>query len=128
LSKEKLQQPFKAGRSATQGGPLSAKLFNIVVKTVVREWMRLMRKTIGNVEGNLVECIKGIFAEFYVDDGYMASCNAEFLQEALDILVETFKHVGLATNTKKIQTMICTPGRIWVQLPTDSYKMCTFPG
>jgi hypothetical protein len=32
-------QPFKAGRGVTQCGPLSAKLFNIVVDAVVREWM-----------------------------------------------------------------------------------------
>jgi hypothetical protein len=30
--------PFKAGRGVTQGGPLSAKLFNILVDAVVREW------------------------------------------------------------------------------------------
>ncbi len=49
----------------------------------------------------------------------------EFLQEALNILVKTFKHIGLATNTKKTQAMVCTPGKIRVQLPTDSYKrMC----
>jgi hypothetical protein len=29
---------FKAGRGVTQGGPLSAKLFNIMVDTIVREW------------------------------------------------------------------------------------------
>jgi hypothetical protein len=59
---------------------------------------------------------------FYVDDGYITSRDAEFLQEALDILVKTFKQVGLATNTKKTQAMICTPGKIQVQLPTDFYK------
>jgi hypothetical protein len=30
--------PFKAGRGVTQGRPLSAKLFNILVDAVVREW------------------------------------------------------------------------------------------
>ena len=34
--------PFKAGRGVTQGGPLSAKLFNVVVDVVVREWLRLL--------------------------------------------------------------------------------------
>jgi hypothetical protein len=36
--------PFKAGRGVTQGGPLSAKLFNIMVNVVVREWLRLLRE------------------------------------------------------------------------------------
>jgi hypothetical protein len=109
----------------TQGGRLSAKLFSIVVVTVIHEWMRLMYKTIDDAEGHLAKLIQGLFAVFYVDDSYIASCNAEFLQEALDILVEMFKHVGFATNTKKTQVMVCMPGRIRVQLPTDSYKhMC----
>ena len=66
--------------------------------------------------------MKELFAIFYVDDGYIASRDAEFLQEALNILVVTFKCTGLATNTKKMQTMVCMPGKIRVQLPTDSYK------
>jgi hypothetical protein len=113
---------FKASRGVTQGGPLSAKLFNILVNAVVWEWMWLMRSTINDADGNLTECIKGLYVVFYVDDGYIASRNAEFLQEALHIFVETFNHVGLATNTKKTQAMVCTPGRIRVQLPADSYK------
>ncbi len=36
--------------------------------------------------------------------------------------VETFKCVGLTTNTKKMQTLVCTLGKIRLQLPTDSYK------
>jgi hypothetical protein len=114
-------RPFKAGRSVTQGGPLSAKLFNIVVNAVVWEWMQLMHATIDDADGNLAKCITGLFAVFYINDGYIASRKAEFLQEALDILVKTFKQVGLATNMKKTQAMICTPGKIRVQLPMDSY-------
>jgi hypothetical protein len=30
--------PFKAGQGVTQGGPLSAKLFNIPVDVIAREW------------------------------------------------------------------------------------------
>ena len=45
-------RPFKAGRGVTQGGPLSAKLFNILVDAVVREWLRLVRETL---EGETVD-------------------------------------------------------------------------
>ena len=38
-------QAFQTGRGVTQGGPLSARLFNIIVDAVVREWMRLIRET-----------------------------------------------------------------------------------
>jgi hypothetical protein len=36
--------PFKAGHGVTQGGPLSAKLFNILVDAVAREWLRELRE------------------------------------------------------------------------------------
>ncbi len=35
---------FKAGRGVTQGGPLSAKLFNILVDTVVQEWIQQLQE------------------------------------------------------------------------------------
>jgi hypothetical protein len=47
------ERPFKAGHGVSQGGPLSAKLFNIVVDAVVRERMRLMRKMLDDMESNL---------------------------------------------------------------------------
>ncbi len=107
----------------TQGGPLSAKLFNNVVNAVVHEWMRLMHEMINEAEGDLVGRIQGLFMAFCIDNGYIASRDAEFLQAALNILIKTFKRVGLATNTKKIQArMICMPGRIRLQHPPDSYK------
>jgi hypothetical protein len=98
----------------TQGGGLSAKLFNIVVDAVVREWLRIMRELLDYLDRKLVAQIKELFAIFYVDNGYIASRDAEFLQEALNILVKTFKRVGLATNTKKTQAMVCMPGEIRV--------------
>ncbi len=48
----------------TQGGPLLAKLFNIVVNVVVREWMWLMPVMIDDAESNLAKCIVGLFAVF----------------------------------------------------------------
>ena len=35
-------KPFRAGRGVTQGGPLSPKLFNILVDAIVREWLTLL--------------------------------------------------------------------------------------
>ncbi len=61
------------------------------------------------------------FAIFYVDDVYLASRNPDFLQKALDIIVDLFARIGLKTNVQKTQMMICTPGRIRIQLPEDSY-------
>ena len=81
-----------------------------------------MRETLDDSGGYLSNQIKALFVIFYVDDGYIASRDAEFLQEALDVLVETFKRVDLATTTKKTQAMVCMPGKIRVHLPMDLYK------
>ena len=66
-------QPFKAGRGVTQGGPLSARLFNILVDAVVREWFRQLKTQVDYEDAELDELIATIFAIFYVDDVYLAS-------------------------------------------------------
>ena len=115
-------QAFKAGRGVTQGGPLSAKLFNIVVDAVIWEWMRQLQQE-GDYDGEQVaEFIATFFAIFYADDTYLASRDAGFLQHALTLLVNLFEQVGLQTNTAKTQTMICTPGQFRTQLPSESYR------
>jgi hypothetical protein len=104
--------PFKAGRGVTQGRPLSAKLFNILVDAVAWEWfVRLQQE--GSADhhsvGYLTELMRSFFAIFYVDNAYFA------------IVVELFERVGLETNRLKTQAMVCTPGRIRTQMPTASY-------
>jgi hypothetical protein len=113
---------FKAGRGVTQGGPLSAKLFNILVDAVVREWIRQLRQGGEYKEEELSELMATFFAIFYVNDAYLASWDTGFLQHALNILVDLFKRVGLQMNTSKTQSMICTLRQIWTQLPTESYR------
>jgi hypothetical protein len=114
-------RPFHAGQGMTQGGPLSPKLFNILIDAVVREWLRQLR------DGGIVDpeeldlLMAAFFAIFYVDDAYLAARDPDFLQVALNSLVSLFERVGLGTNVKKTQTMICTPGQITTQLSTDSY-------
>jgi hypothetical protein len=98
--------PFYAGRGVTQGGLLSAKLFGILVDAVVREWLRqLCDGGIVNPE-ELDLLMVSFFAIFYVDDAYLAPRDLGFLQVSLNSLVSLFKHVGLETNIKKMQTMI----------------------
>ncbi len=115
--------PFKAGRGVTQGGLLSAKLFNVIVDAVVREWRRLLREEMapGLEEKELDKMMETLFAIFYVDDAYIALRDPIFLQRAIDGLVSAFEHVGLETNTKKTQAMTCTPGTIHLLPPTESY-------
>jgi hypothetical protein len=113
---------FKAGRGVTQSGLLSAKLFNILVDAVVREWVRQLEEDGDYEDGKLVVLTATFFAIFYIDNAYLASWDAGFLQSALTLVVNLFQQVGLQTNTSKTQTMICTPGWIRTQLPTKSYR------
>ena len=101
---------FRAGRGMTQGSPLSAKPFNILVDAVVWEWIRQLRADGDHKEEKLAELMATFFAIFYVDNAYLASRDAGFLQHALTLLVNLFERIGLQTNTLKMQTMICTPG------------------
>jgi hypothetical protein len=112
---------FKAGRGVTQGGPLLAKLFNIMVDAVVQEWFHQLRLGREYDKTEFAEYITTLFAIFYVDDPYLASWDPELLQFPLTHLICLFERISLQTNTTKIQTMICTPGKIRMQLPTESY-------
>ena len=67
--------------------------------------------------------LRELFAIFYVDDSYIASRDPNLLQQALDMLVEIFCLMGLETNTTKTQAMVCTPGRIHIQLSQESYQL-----
>jgi len=44
-----------------------------------------MRETLNDLGGYLTDQIEALFAIIYVDDGYIASRDAEFLQEASDV-------------------------------------------
>ncbi len=114
--------PFKMGRGVTQGGPLSAKLLNIMVDAVVREWYRILREE-SDLEGEELDKMMDIlFAIFNVDNAYLAARDPNLLQQAIDGLVGTFERIGLKTSTLKTKAMICTPGRIRLQLLANSYQ------
>jgi hypothetical protein len=110
------------GCGVTQGSPLSAKLFNVIVDAVVREWFQVLREE-SELEGEeLDEMMDALFAIFYIDYVYIAARDPVIIQREIDGLVSTFEHVGLKTNITKRKAMICTPGKIRLQLPADSYQ------
>ncbi len=113
---------FKAGHGVTQGDPPSTKLFNILVDTIIGEWIQQLWEGGDHKEEELVEFMVTFFAIFYIDDAYLASRDAGFLQHVLTLLVHLFERVGFQTNMSKMQTMICTPGRIRTQLSPESYR------
>ncbi len=72
--------PFKSGRGVTQGGPLLAKLFNIIVNAVVWDWHRIVRANMDIADkGELDNMMAALFAIFYVDDAYVAARDPVFL-------------------------------------------------
>ena len=56
--------------------------------------------------------LKELFVIFHKDDGYITSHDPDFLQPALNILLEIFRLTNLETNKKKTHAMVCTPGKI----------------
>jgi hypothetical protein len=114
--------PFKTGCGVTQGSPLSAKLFNVMVDALVREWLKILKDESGLEGEELDKMMDDLSAIFYVDYAYIAARDPVFLQRVIDGLVSFFECVGLKTNISKTKAMICTPGKIWLQLPADSYR------
>ena len=114
--------PFGATRGVTQGDIVSPVIFNIVADAVIRYWL-------ASVTEVPVESIDGVgfnvtarAALFYADDGYLASPDKKWLQDAVEVLVELFSRVGLRTNTEKTKAMICLPGAIRTYYSEAAYK------
>ncbi len=104
------------------------KLFNILVNTVVQEWLRhVARKDVSwrGITEDAMEQDRYILclflALFYADDAFLACRNHRMLQKALGALVWLFEKVGLMMNTKKTQLIICIPGKIRTRLSARLY-------
>ncbi len=63
--------PFKMGCGVTQGSPLSAKLFNVMVDAAVREWLQILRDKSGLEGEELDKMMDALFAIFYIDNAYI---------------------------------------------------------
>jgi hypothetical protein len=70
----------------TQGGPLSASLFNIVVDCLAQEWLIRLRETIELEEDKVERLMVSFLAIFYVDNAYLASRDPNLLQKAMNII------------------------------------------
>ena len=114
-------KPFRAHRGVTQGGPLSPRIFNVMVDAVVREWLRKMLGPEAANSGYGME-LRRLMAIFYADDALIASRDPELLQVAVDEMVGLFERVGLRTNTSKTKVMTCVPGKIRTRHSGDAYN------
>ena len=80
---------FKGERGVTQGDPLSPTIFNVVVDTVVRQWLLLATQE-AERRGERGRERRHQAALFYADDGMIASTDPRWLQWAFTILVGLF--------------------------------------
>ena len=116
-------RPFKARRGVPQGGPVSPRIFNIMVDAIVREWLRQVLGDKAAIEG-IGEEVWRFLAAFYADDGLIQSRDPVLLQSSFNILIALFDRVGLKTNTTKTKAMVCVPGKIRLPLSTEVYNNC----
>ena len=121
-------EPFKAFRGVTQGGPLSPKIFNIMVDAVVREWISQLLYEDGEEATELSDATAAslevglIVALLYADDAYIASTSRDILQDSMDILTDLFDRVGLRTNTEKTKVMTCVNEKIRLRQSEEVYR------
>ena len=97
---------FQACRGITQGGPLSPKLFNIMVNAIVRVWLRLVLGEEASTT-RIRAAVRLNVALFYADEGCIASTYPEKLQSLLDVLIKLFERADLLTNTSKTKAEVC---------------------
>ena len=118
--------PFKPTRGLTQGDIISPTLFNVVCDAIVRYWLFITTAADGdnhsaNAQSGMSYRVVLQNALFYADDGEISSRNPEWLQQAIDTLVEHFERVGLKTNVGKTEAMVCQPPHIAPALSEESY-------
>jgi hypothetical protein len=95
-------------------------IFNIVVDAVVRYWYQCLslESLTGDGDGSVPE----VSAGFYADDGVFAAYDPDQLQSALDLIVELFERMGLATSASKTKAMVCIPDHLHSHLSSPVYK------
>ena len=113
---------FTATGGTTQCGLFSPALFNIQIDSVIRHWLTLVIDDNGTIQDGLGETVASKLSLFYADDGLVASLDNDWLQHALDVLVDLFLRINLATNTVKTVTMTCFPNYNNPNLSEAAYK------
>ena len=112
---------FSAYRGVPQGGPLSPRIFNLMVDAVVREWLKNLLHSEAAVDG-IGDEIRLLLACFYADDGLIACRDPDLLQRAFDALTKLFERCGLKTNVKKTEAVTFVPGKIRVCDTEEGYR------
>ena len=63
---------------------------------------------------------------FYADNVMLGSCNLDWLQHAMNVLVSLFIRYGLAANVAKSHTMTCQTGALRTGISEEAMTLkCT---
>ena len=108
----------------TQGKPLFPKIFNVVVDTVIRHWVKVVAPTEEGIEG-IGLLIRDLAAYFYSDNGIITLNQPERLQRVVDILSGLFERVGLRKNTPKTVSMACQTCHVNGRMLVEAYTRRT---
>ena len=120
---------FDATRGCTQGSLFSPQLFNMMSDKVIRHWLRQQINDDGIVNNSFGLTVAQRISCFYADDGAVGGRDFQWLQGAMDLLVATFRRIGLAANATKTQAMTCLPGFIPTRMSEAAYnRMVTGEG
>ena len=99
---------FQGVRGVMQVNPLSPTIFNVVVDTVVRNWVTVV---ISGVEerGKRGQEVRQQDALFYTEYDVVVLSDPHWIQVSFNTLVGLFDRVGLLTNIRKTVGMVCRP-------------------
>lgn len=115
-------RPISSASGATQGGLLSPELFNIVLDSVIHEWVHHSFPDNTSVTAGIGRAVSDKLPLFYADDGLIASTDHSWLQTSLNLLTDLFSRVGLNTNTAKTKLMTCFPSASATPMSHHAYK------
>jgi hypothetical protein len=93
----------------------------MVVDAIVRCWAaEVLEQEDAAIDGGQDEWVK-VAPMCYADDGVLTSHDARLSQTSSDCLVHLFSRVGLNTNIKTNNSMVCLLGRVQDHISRSAY-------
>ena len=74
-----------------------------------------------NQEG-LGMVLGGCMGMFYAYDGMIRSREPEWIQGAINVIINPFRGFRLVSNVAKYKTMACQPGKICTGIPEETFS------
>ena len=113
---------FPVTRGTMQGG----KLFNVVVGNFIITWMSMTVEDQRVSHDGMGETVGRCLGVFYDNDSMVGSCDSDWIQHAMNVLVGLFRRYGLAANVAKSCAMTCQPGALWAGMLEEAMvRKCT---